>query len=140
VSQYFKCDKCNHTVRKWWNFCPFCGTKNKHRPTPVSTKPEVSAPKTFEPRTTPGLFVLVSEFRALIQPLIDLNGIVWLAREIGVNERRVRYVFQEQTFLREETVERWLIKLGLFNALYDGTIKPVKRVIPEPPESQYFED
>lgn len=68
--------------------------------------------------------IAVVQLKTLLQPLVELNGNVWLAKQIGVDESRVRAVFK-QKFITVPVVDKWLTALGLTHALYDSSLTVV---------------
>lgn len=121
VGYSFSCRRCGGPNRRAFNFCPWCGIDVKE-PT----------------KSVNGRRFTIDSFRLLMQPIVNLHGYTWVANRIGVDESSIRHVLIRQKFtVSERVAEKWLIPLGIENALYDGTLKTF---VPEPPASKYFEE
>jgi len=118
----FECKRCGGPNKRAFNYCPWCGDQVKGPPK----------------RAVNGRRFTVESFRALLQPIVDLHGYVWIANRVGVDESSIRAVMVKQKYtVSERVAEKWLIKLGIENALYDGTLKTH---VPEEPVTKYFEE
>jgi hypothetical protein len=128
----FHCPSCQKLIRNFvdyppqydkeykdaqrYKFCPYCGSSLVQRGhNAISPSPQYSH----------NLRIPVQDFSKLLGPIIDLNGWSWLADKVGVHESRVRRVF-EQNYVTHELADKWLTKLGLTNALLDGSLRIVK--------------
>lgn len=69
------------------------------------------------------LVVPSEDLRKLLQPLVDLNSINWLAEQCGSTMTRMKQSLYEQEFISLGVVDRWLTNLGIYHALQDGSIR-----------------
>ena len=120
----FGCADCGGPCRFAYRFCPWCG-------------------KEYEPYTNKnGRRYTIECFRKIVQPIVDLNGYVWVARKVGVDESSIRHVMKKQAFsISDRVAEKWIMALGIENAMYDGSLEIYKKSeTPEPPPSQFYEE
>ena len=120
VSYDFSCRSCGGPCIKAYRYCPWCSL-------------EIIVPTA----KVNGRRFTVESVRELLQPIIDLNGYVWIADQIGTDESSIRHPLSKQKTISEKVLDRWLTALGLTNALYDGTLEIVGT---EPPISKYYEE
>lgn len=109
-----------------FKFCPCCG------------KPLVVTLRVANRPYGENEYVRGEDFKALLQPLIDLDGPGRLAMQLGVNPSRLRAIVKQER-VNLSTVDRWLTQLGLTHALSDGTLRVLKRYV-EPPPTIYYEE
>lgn len=117
----FACATCGGPCIRAYKFCPWCSTEI--RPVPVKT------------RYSNGRRFTVESVRKLLDPIIQMNGYVWVADKIGIDESAIRHPLNKQATISERVLDKWLTPLGLTNALLDGTLKEL-----EPPAEKYYEE
>lgn len=135
----FHCPSCNELIRNLdgpkYKHCPYCGERLVQRGN------EALALAPSYPRN---VRIPAEDIHRLLGPLVELNGYAWLARKLEVDESRVHRVFK-QNYVTYDLADKWLTKLGLTNALGDGSLRTIeykKGNVPDisPPPSQYFEE
>lgn len=89
------------------------------------------------PKSEPDIFYSTKEVKALLDPLIELNGIGWLSEHTGASTNIIRQTLKQKTVTMRK-LDKWLTKLGIVQAFYDGSLTPI--TIPEPPPTKFYEE
>jgi hypothetical protein len=148
MPRHFKsgCPNCGQLIWPRYIYCPFCGIDLDTERTPY-VKDVLSKQASNGTKRAKREFIKCEEIRKVLKPLIDMNGVSWLAMRLDVDESRIRAVMKNQIYVSYDLCERWLIKLGIENALVDGTMDVShithwarKTQIPEEPPNLYFEN
>jgi hypothetical protein len=124
-----QCPQCKRESRRDANFCYNCGRLFVRQPPQLASGLDRNGDVLeFKPRRErqprDAYAVSGADLSALLKPLIDLNGKVWVAGQMGIDESRLRKMLA-QRHVELSTVDKRLTAIGLSHALSDGTLNIV---------------